>query len=96
MDEQGQDRPDNPPPVSLTPPRTRSRRLSPAWTVRLVISALILIVLVIIGFQNNQRVRLEIFVWTFHLRLFWALLIALVLGYVLGWLRPRFRPRRAA
>lgn len=82
-------------PAQSVPPPPPTRRLSPAWTIRLVVSALILIALIIIGFQNNQEVRLDLFFWTFHLRLFWALLIAAVLGYILGWLRPRFRPRRA-
>lgn len=86
----------NEPIVPDPAPPPRDRRLPFAWTARLVIWALILIALIIIGFQNSQQVRLELFFWAFHLRLFWALLIVAVLGYILGWLRPRFRPRRAA
>ncbi len=100
MNEQPSNRPGPESSASLTPPRTRSRRLSPARTARLIIAAIIVIALVIIGFQNNQDVRVSLFFWAFHTALVWALLIALVLGLVLGyllrWLRPRFRPRRTA
>lgn len=85
--------PIGPPPE---PPPRRGRRLSPAWTIRLIIWAVLIIVLVIIGFQNSREISVTLFAWTFHVRLVWALLIAAVLGYILGWLRPRFRPRRAA
>lgn len=91
--------PVEPAPAALTPPR-RARGLSRAWTARLVILAIIVIAFVIIGFQNDQNVRVALFFWTFHTALVWALLIALVIGLILGyllrWLRPRFRPRRRA
>jgi uncharacterized integral membrane protein len=61
------------------------------WTLRLVLLALAMVLLVVFVAENFVVVEVRLFFWETDARLAWALLVAALLGFVIGLLLPRMR-----
>jgi uncharacterized integral membrane protein len=59
------------------------------WLIGIVV-----VLLLILIFQNSQKVEVHFFFADTHTPLIFALLIAAVLGALVGWLLPHLRRRR--
>jgi uncharacterized integral membrane protein len=70
-------------------PRAESRPRQWWRTIRVVIWAVVLTLLVVFVVQNYEDVEVDFIAWSFELQLAWFVLASGVLGFVLGWLRPR-------
>jgi uncharacterized integral membrane protein len=68
----------------LTP--TPSRPRSTWTTVRYIITAVIVVLLIIFIVDNYNNVRVHFVFWSVTIQLAWALVIAAILGLVAGWL----------
>lgn len=60
-------------------------------TIRLMVWAVALALLVLFVAENFIVVEVRLIFWRTSTRLAWALLIAAVLGFLTGWLLPRLR-----
>lgn len=76
--------------MSAVPDEKRARR---NWTVRLVVLAVVLALLVVFVAENFSEVEVRLFVTKERTRLAWALLIASTLGFVIGYITARVRKR---
>ncbi|HET8521775.1 MAG TPA: LapA family protein [Thermomicrobiales bacterium] len=75
---------------TVTPPEPRSR-----WTtVRYVISAIVIVLLIVFIVDNYNDVEVHFVFWTATIQLAWALVIAALLGLVAGWLLRHMWRRR--
>jgi uncharacterized integral membrane protein len=67
----------------------------PGWARRnafqLIAWTIVLALLLVFVWQNDETVEVRMIAWDVDLRLAWALLIASGLGLVLGWLLSRLR-----
>jgi uncharacterized integral membrane protein len=76
--------------MSAVPEERRARR---NWTVRLIVLAVVLALLVVFVAENFSEVEVRLFVTKERTRLAWALLIASTLGFVIGYITARARKR---
>jgi uncharacterized integral membrane protein len=61
------------------------------WTIRLVVLAVAMVLLVVFVAENFLVVEVRLFFWKTDARLAWALIVAALLGFVIGLLVPRLR-----
>jgi uncharacterized integral membrane protein len=60
------------------------------WTLRLVVTAVVLALVAAFVAQNYESVEVRLLVWRFNMRAAWVGTLALLIGVVIG----RFLPRR--
>ena len=70
---------------------TEAPRARPSWTLRLVITAVLLALLAAFIAQNYETVEVRVLVWSTDMRLAWIVLLTALGGVVLGWTLPRLR-----
>ncbi len=70
---------------------TEAPRARPSWTMRLVVTAVLLALLASFIAQNYETVEVRALFWSTEMRLAWIVLLAALGGIVLGWLLPRLR-----
>ena len=61
------------------------------WTLRLVVTAVLLALLATFIAQNYETVEVRVLFWSTDMRLAWTVLLAALGGIVVGWLLPRLR-----
>lgn len=71
--------------------RRATRTSGSTLPVRLIVAGVLLILLLVLVFQNSQTVTVSVFVWEVESRLIWMLLGVGVLGFLAGLVLPRFR-----
>lgn len=62
-----------------------------SFPIQLVVAAVLVVLVVILVFQNSQTVTVNIFLWELEGRLIWTLLGVAFLGFLAGLALPRFR-----
>lgn len=64
------------------------------WTPKLIAWLVLLVISLILIFQNWEQVDISVLFWDFSTRLAWALTTTFLVGAVLGWAVPRLRSGR--
>ena len=70
---------------------SRERGTTRAFPTRLAVAAVLIVVLLILVFQNSQTVSINVLVWDIEAHLIWSLLAVAGLGFLAGLILPRFR-----
>jgi uncharacterized integral membrane protein len=67
------------------------------WTnVKTLIMTIVLVLILIVIFQNFQTIRLRLFFWSVEVSMLLAGFVVLVIGFLLGLFTPRFYAKRKA
>lgn len=64
------------------------------WTPKLIAWLVLLVISLILIFQNWEPVDISLLFWDFSIRLAWALITVFLVGALLGWAVPRLRSGR--
>lgn len=62
-----------------------------SFPIQLLVAAVLVVLVVILVFQNSQTVTVNVFLWELEGRLIWTLLGVALLGFLAGLALPRFR-----
>jgi uncharacterized integral membrane protein len=73
-------------------PLTPVEKQGPNWRRWLI--GIVVVLLLILIFQNSQKVEVHFFFADTHTPLIFALLVAAILGALVGWLLPHLRRSR--